>query len=102
MLLYWISLICFLIFLLTSAISLSLLIKILQTRYSNFYKKDSKRGTFISPYYKKLWTELMYETPYWINQEFDAKLLLWIYRLSTTSWLAAFIVFFLSRFRLFE
>jgi hypothetical protein len=90
-----IFLIGFIFFIALHTISFLVLLHIQKNRYRNFYDKDSKRATVWNSYHRKLFLELIWQTPYWVKQENDARVFLWLFRLSflffTLSWL--FIVF---------
>jgi hypothetical protein len=93
----WIAVLNFIFSLALNAISLSMLIRIKKHRYNNLWKKDKKEGTFWIPYERKLLRELMLNTPFWVNQEKDAKVWLWILRLSIIPvFISWFLVFYLN------
>src|SRR5687767_3077024 len=96
----WVYFLSFIFFIAINAISFHLLVRILKTRYANFYKKDSKRGTIWKPYQRILYVEMVWKTPYWVKQEKDAGILIWLYRLSNVFALISWVLVFFSRFKI--
>jgi hypothetical protein len=98
----WIFIFCFIFFLACKVISGFLLIRIKREKYRNLWEKDFKTGTIWKPYKRQLLYELTWKTPYWVEQEFDAKILIWIYRLSILFACFCWFLFILSKFRVIE
>ncbi len=96
----WIYFLSFIFFIVVNAISFYLLFQILKTRYANFYKKDSVRGTIWKPYQRILYVEMIWNTPYWVEQEKDARILIWLYRLSNVFIFLSWFLLLLSSFKI--
>lgn len=96
----WIFIFCFIFFLALDAISFYILIRIKKDRYRNLWEKDSKSGTIWNPYERNLLVELAWRTPFWVEEEKDAKIWLWIYRGSMFLGFFSWIFFVLAKYKL--
>ena len=70
------------------------LIYVHKTRYRNLWEKEKKKDSFWIPYGSTLLRGFEWETPYWIKQERDAFLVVWIYRFSLLGFMLSVIALF--------
>jgi hypothetical protein len=72
------------------------LIHIHKTRYRNLWEKEKKNDSIWFPYERELWYQFERKTPYWVRQEKDAFVALWILRTSQYLGIASFFGFVFS------
>lgn len=67
------------------------LIHIHKTRYRNLWEKEKKKDSIWFHYERELYNQFKWKTPYWVKQEKDALIILWIFRVCSFLFLIGFI-----------
>jgi len=100
MFLSWIFGIFFIFFIALTAITSSVITRIKKERYRNLWEKDKKKETLWSSRQRQILDEITWKTPYWVRQETDARILLWIFRASIILAWASWFLILLANFKI--
>lgn len=79
----WVWALTFAFFLAISTISFKVLAHIKKTKYRNLWEKDERTSTFWMSQERNMWSDLLWHTPFWVEQDNKARIWIIVYRLSS-------------------